>query len=385
MNIAVYLGHPSQYYFFKQPIKIWSKRGHRVQVVIRSKDILEDLLVHDDVHYVNILPEGRGRSSIAIFYALLKRIVRLYSQMHHFHPDILIGSDASLPIVARILKARCITTLEDDYDVVKSLAILTYPLTHVILTPFVCQVGRWEKKKVGYNGYMKLSALHPNRFSIDSQVITSIVGNDPYCLVRLSSLNAYHDKGIKGLSLEVVLKIISKSEQHGLKVWINSEKTLCPVLLPYQLCIHPSQLHQIIAGATLLISDSQSMSVEASVLGVPSIRYSDFAGKISVLEELEHTYQLTKGIPANSSELLLKHLEEWLSIDSLHDMFQLRKEKMLEDKMDVALFVAWFVEDYYVNHAMHDATKRFNLASQLSAQKSQKQLSAIYSLMPEQF
>ena len=368
MNIAVYLGHPSQYYFFKHPIKIWSKRGHRVQVVIRSKDILEDLLVHDDVHYVNILPEGRNRGSIAIFYALLKRVVRLYFQMRHFHPDILIGSDASLPIVARVLQARSITTLEDDFNVVKSLAMLTYPLTHVILTPFVCKVGRWEKKKVGYNGYMKLSALHPNRFSTDSQIITSTVGDDPYCLVRLSALNAYHDKGIHGLSLEVVHGIISRCEQHGLKVWINSETTLCAASLPYQLRIHPAQLHHILAGATLLISDSQSMSVEASVLGVPSIRYSDFAGKISVLEELEHTYKLTKGFPTNSTELLLKHLEEWLSIDSLHDMFLSRKEKMLEDKMDVALFVAWFVEEYHVTHIMHDATNRFKLANQSYAQ-----------------
>ena len=368
MNIAVYIGHPSQYYFFKHPIKIWTKRGHRVQVLIRSKDILEDLLIHDGVHYVNILPEGRNRGLIAIFYALLKRIVRLYFQMRHFHPDILIGSDASLPIVARILQARCVTTLEDDYDVVKSLAMLTYPLTHVILTPFVCQVGRWEKKKVGYNGYMKLSALHPKRFSIDSQVITSTVGDTPYCLVRLSALNAYHDKGVHGLSLEIVHRIISKCEEHGLKVWINSETTLCAASLPYQLRIHPAQLHHILAGATLLISDSQSMSVEASVLGVPSIRYSDFAGKISVLEELEHTYKLTKGFPTNSTELLLKHLEEWLSIDSLHDMFLSRKEKMLEDKMDVALFVAWFVEEYHVTHIMHDATNRFKLANQSYAQ-----------------
>ncbi len=368
MNIAVYLGHPSQYYFFKHPMKIWLKRGHRVQVVIRSKDILEDLLVHDDVHYVNILPEGRNRGSIAIFYALLKRIVRLYFRMRSFQPDILIGSDASLPIVARILQARSITTLEDDYKVVKSLALLTYPLTHVILTPFVCQVGRWEKKKVGYNGYMKLSALHPNRFCIDLQTIHATVGNDPYCLVRLSALNAYHDKGIHGLSLEVVHRIISKCEEHGLKVWINAETTLCAALLPYQLRIHPAQLHHILGGATLLISDSQSMSVEASVLGVPSIRYSDFAGKISVLEELEHTYQLTKGIPTNSVGLFLKHLEEWLSIDSLHEMFLSRKEKMLEDKVDVALFVAWFVEDYHMTHAIRNATNRFKLANQLAVQ-----------------
>ena len=37
----------------------------------------------------------------------------------------------------------------------------------------------------------------------------------------------------------------------------------------------------------MLVCDSQSMTVEAAILGIPSIRYSDFSGRIGVLEELE--------------------------------------------------------------------------------------------------
>ncbi len=55
-------------------------------------------------------------------------------------------------------------------------------------------------------------------------------------------------------------------------------------------------MHHVLSFASLLICDSQSMSVEAAMLGVPSLRYSSFSGRISVLEELEHQYGLTYGI-----------------------------------------------------------------------------------------
>lgn len=363
MNVAIYLSHPAQYHFFKNPIQSWMKKNHRVLILIRSKDVLADLLDFDEVPYINILPEGRNATSISIVYALIKRIIRLLIYLRPFKPDILIGSDASLPIVARLLRAKSITTIEDDYDVIKPLAMLTFPLTHVILTPNKCQVGKWDTKKIGYPGYMKLSALHPDRFLINHQIIHSFVGNTPYCLIRLSALNAYHDKGKHGLTTEIVNEIIFTCKNHGLNIWINSEKELPPSLKKYQLTFHPTYLHQILAGAKLLISDSQSMTVEASMLGIPSIRYSDFVGKISILEELEHTYHLTKGIPTDSPEKLIMLFQQWINDESLTERFIKLKEKMLLDQIDVANFVAWFVEDYFTNHTTSDAYHRFILAN----------------------
>jgi uncharacterized protein len=69
-------------------------------------------------------------------------------------------------------------------------------------------------------------------------------------------------------------------------------------------------MHHVLANASLLISDSQSMSVEAAMLGVPSLRFSSFAGKISVLEELEHKYKLTFGIDPSSPNKLLFKIED---------------------------------------------------------------------------
>jgi len=83
----------------------------------------------------------------------------------------------------------------------------------------------------------------------------------------------------------------------------------------------------------MLISDSQSMSMEAAMLGVPSIRFSDFAGRISVLEELEYKYKLTYGISTDHPEKLIEKLTELLNEPDLAGTFQFRRNKMLSDKL----------------------------------------------------
>lgn len=52
--------------------------------------------------------------------------------------------------------------------------------------------------------------------------------------------------------------------------------------------------------ASLYIGDSQTMSAEAGVLGVPFVRFNDFVGRIGYLRELEDVYELGYGIHASA-------------------------------------------------------------------------------------
>ena len=115
---------------------------------------------------------------------------------------------------------------------------------------------------------------------------------------------------------------------------------------PYLLNIRPTEIHNYLANAAMLICDSQSMSMEAAMLGIPSIRFSDFAGRISVLEELEHVYHLTYGIKTPEPQQLIEKIKELLSIPYLQDEFQRRRKKMLSEKIDVTSFIVWFIENY---------------------------------------
>lgn len=346
MRILVYLGHPAQYHFFKNAIRILKTDGHDVLILIKTKDILEQLLQEEGLEYRNIQIKNRKKTLIHILLACISRTYKVTKLAKRYKADILLGTDASVAQAAFLLKKKCITTLEDDYEVIKKLCKLTYPFTNTILVPKICDVGKWQNKKIGYEGYMKLAYLHPNRFNPEEKIKNHYIKEDKYVLIRLVQLTAHHDIGIKGLNDHLVRKIIQIVNSKGYKVYISSEVELDVELTPMQLKINPKDIHHVLSYASLLISDSQSMSVEAAMLGIPSIRFSDFSGKINVLEELENEYKLTFGVKTNEPEKLISLLEDTLSYPNMKDTFQERRETMLTNKIDVTTFLCWFIENY---------------------------------------
>jgi uncharacterized protein len=260
--------------------------------------------------------------------------------VRNMHYDLFVGTDPSLAHIGFIKKIPVLTVLEDDIQVIHKLARITYPLTSVILVPKECKTGKFEKKTIHYEGYMKLAYLHPNWFKKTEAVLKK-----PYYLIRRSKLDAYHDTKIAGLSFDLIIKIIDLLKKSG-SVYISSEGTIEHSLKSYELQVKANEIQQVLANANLLISDSQSMSAEAAMLGVPSIRFSDLAGKISVLEALEHKYGLTYGILTDSPDELFNKIKEFLSFKDLGNEFAKRRQCMLADKIDVTAFMVWFIENY---------------------------------------
>lgn len=346
MNITVYIGHPAQYHFFKNCLRILKERRHSIQILIKTKDIVETLLKEDGMEYENIQRNIRKNDKLSILSASLQRTYNVYKAARRFHADLLIGTDASIAQAGFLLGKPAITTLEDDVEIIKHLARLTYPFASSIVVPSVCRVGKWEKKKIPYSGYMKLAYLHPHYFIPDKEVVSHYGLAENYILIRLAQLTAHHDVGIKGLNIALVKGIIEIAERHHYTVYISSENSLDAALQKYSLQIRPTDIHQVMNFAALLISDSQSMSVEAAMLGVPSLRFSDFSGKISVLEELEQTYHLTLGIKTTAPDILLGETELLLSKPNLRDVYRQRRQHMLKDKIDVTAFLAWLIENY---------------------------------------
>lgn len=345
-KILFYFGHPAQYLFLKQTIKLLKENKHETIILIKSKDVLQDLLVANNEAFINIQENERGFHRTIIFLSFIRRVFMVFLYVLKKKPNLLIGTDPSIAIVGRILRKDRITILEDDYNVIKHLANICYPNTSVILCPEVCDVGRWKGKKIGYNGYMKLGYLHPNIFKYDIEKIEKYNLGVRYVLIRLARLTAHHDFGAVGINFNTLDNLIELFEGRKYSVIISSESSLNKNYAKYDCKIQPNDMHQVLAHASFLISDSQSMSVEAAMLGIPSIRVSSFAGKISVLEELEHNYFLTFGIyPDNNNELIQK-TKLLLSMPDLKEVFAKRRKKMLSDKIDVTAFMVWFIENY---------------------------------------
>ena len=56
MNILVQLSHPAHFHLYKNAVKNWQEHGKNVYVLIKTKDILEELLQNSKIPYYNILP-----------------------------------------------------------------------------------------------------------------------------------------------------------------------------------------------------------------------------------------------------------------------------------------------------------------------------------------
>jgi len=346
MKLLFYCGHPAQYLFFRESIRKLTANGHHSLILIKTKDVLEALVKNDGLEYINILPQERGKSKFAIALSLIRRNIKILPVVIKYKPDILIGGDPSISQLGWLLRKKRFTLTEDDYPVIKTLARLTFPFAQAIVTPGINDVGKWEYKKVGYNGYMKLAYLHPGIFEPDNTIVAKYNINTPYALIRIAKLTAHHDFGMGGICPELLDKIVDALEKKGMEVYISAESDIPKKYYYRKLKINPSDMHQLLAGASILISDSQSMSVEASMLGIPSIRYSGFAGKISVLEELEHEYKLTSGIPHGNEDDFIKKLDELINTPNLRQEFQARRQIMLSEKIDVTAFMVWFIENY---------------------------------------
>jgi uncharacterized protein len=346
MKILFYFGHPAQYLFLRATIKNLIENKHDVIILIKTKDVLEDILKRDHTNYINILPTERGFSKLSIIISLFKRIIKMFPIIVKTRPNLLVGGDASIAWLGKIMLINRIIVGEDDYDTIRALASITYPFTQTILCPEVCSVGKYVHKKVGYHGYMKLGYLHPSVFRSNDNVKKKYQLEDNYILFRLARLSAHHDFGIKNISETLLKRLIETAGKKSFTVHISSEGKLDDKFKKHQLIIDPSDMHSIMAEASLFVSNSQSMSVEAAVLGTPSIRVSDFAGKISVLEELEHKYGLTYGINPSDEHGLLEKFNALTDNTNLKETFQARKMRMLADKIDVTSFLTWFLSNY---------------------------------------
>jgi predicted glycosyltransferase len=151
---------------------------------------------------------------------------------------------------------------------------------------------------------------------------------------------------MKGLTDVLIQLLIDEGEKLGFKIFISFEGEFFNKFDKYKLSVRAKDMHHILAFASLLVSDSQSMSVEAAMLGTPSIRFSSFAGKISVLQELEDVYKLTFGIDPDKPNDLFRIYNELLRMEDLKEIFLARRERMLQQNINVTKFLVWFIENY---------------------------------------
>ena len=366
MKIIVQLGHPAHFHLYKNAAKQLIADGHKVYILIKTKDVLEDLMKDSKLPYYNILQVAHRKSKSGVVMDMLIRDWKIFWFCIRYQIDLLTGTSPEVAHIGWLQRRNAIVTTEDDDGAVPNFGKVIAPFVKCILTPEVCNMKKLEPKCVHYPSYHELAYLHPNHFAPNRELVEKygIDTSKPYFVMRFASLNAHHDSGIKGINREIAARLIEILKPHG-QIYITSERLLEPEFEPYRIKINPLDMHHVMAFASLYIGDSQTMAAEAGVLGTPFVRYNDFVGRIGYLDELEepqtkqyvdylhldHHYNLGVGIRASeegSKERLYATVERMVALtpEERTRIYGERREKMLSEKIDYAKFLTWFIENY---------------------------------------
>lgn len=338
MKIIIDIGHPKDVNVFKNVILALKNNGHDVKIVGRAKENIKKILEEFGFqcefgpHYKNIIGKAFG---------IVHNDLWLYNVARKYQPDIFISQGSPYSAHASRLLGKPHLAYIDTEIAVPAIKLML-PFTDKVYTSssFYTDLGPKQER---FNGYYELAYLHPKYFKPNPE-IKKKYGMDEYIILRLSALAAHHDLNATGLEFkteEELREYVSQLEKYA-KVKISSETTQWQTIRDRQLKNDPKDLHDLIFYSSLCIGEGATMASEAAILGVPSIYVSNT--QRGYLNELENKYGLAYTVQKREDGL--NKAVEILENESCRNEWLLKREKMLNEKIDIVDFMVRTVEAY---------------------------------------
>ncbi|NVO02094.1 MAG: hypothetical protein HXX09_05275 [Bacteroidetes bacterium] len=347
MRFLFYLVHPAKFQFHKVQINQLREKGHQVDIVINTKDILEDLVKEEGWVYTNIFPKSRKIKGVHVYIAavisIYKTVYRLWKFSRGKKYDLFIGDLTS--ILGLLKGVPSLYPTDDVLAAVPEQAIF-FKTVNYLIAPVITNVGKYEIKKIGYKGYKALAHLHPNHFKPDiTKLFNELQDGSSYFIIRCTGFMATHDLNKSGISDEVLFRLREILEPFG-RIYITSERKLPDELEKYRLNIRKNDMPHYLAFAQIFIGDSTTMSTEAAVLGTPSVEFDEYFYEIEQMIEIEEKYNLIHCFRTNQQNEFFIKIIDLLQIKNIKEEYSLYRKKLLEDTIDVSSFLIWLFENY---------------------------------------
>jgi len=339
MKILFDIGHPAHVHYFRNFNEIMKKNGHSTFFVARDKEVTIDLLKNYNIEFIC---RGKGAKSLLgkLLYLIRANLI-IFKTTLKFNPDIFMSFASPYAAhVAWIMRKPHISFTDTEHATLGKLAFV--PFTTNILTPTCFNIDLGNKQ-ICFNSYMELCYLHPNYFKPDKSVLNllSVKQNEKFIILRFVSWDASHDVGQHGLNLESKVKLVRELSK-SVKVFISSETILPVELEKYKINIPPEKMHDVLFYSSLFIGEGATMTSECAMLGTPAIYVNTL--NLGYINELESQFGLVYKF-GNSTGVLNK-ATELLKMSDLKNIYNLKRKKMLSEKIDGTAFLVWFIENY---------------------------------------
>ncbi len=356
MIIAFFINTPAQAHFMKNIIKTLESKDHKVLILAREYGETVNLLEHFNFNYF-IYTNVSNCSKYRKICNLPFSVFNSYNFLRKYKPDLLVGVGIDCVYTALLLNSKCIL-FNDSMPINESIYVkiqflLCKPFMDAIITPISVVTPASPKKSLGskhikINSYKELAYLHPKNFVQDDSIykLLGLDKDDEFVLLRFNAFDSVHDfGGVTGFSVDEKRELVNKLSKHA-KVFISSELVLPPDLRKYSLDIPKYRIHDVLNYAKLVVADTGTIVIESAVLGTPAIRFSSNAGSndLGIFIELSNKYGLI--YTYNDPKLAIKKANELIERPNLKKEWKSKKEVLLNDKIDLSLFMTWFIEEF---------------------------------------
>ena len=345
MNILIDIGHPGHVHLLHGVAEEMIARGHKVFYSVRDIPVAKRLMEHYRMSpWVDL--GGKKDSLTGKAQTVLHQDIQLLKFVQRNHINIGLSSGIVLSHVSKLTSMKAYV-FDDDDDAAEPLIVkYGHPLSDVVFTPDC--IRRKTKHAVYYAGTHELAYLHPKRFSPNPVVLqhAGIQEGERFFIMRFVALKGHHDVGQQGLTMDQKKALVALLKTHG-RVIITSERTIEPEFEQYRLPVPPEEIHSLMAYSAMFLGDSQTMTSEAAILGVPALKCNTFAGRLSVPNMLENKYGLCYAYQPQQFDEMYHHIEQLLAKDpeELRNEWHAKQQRMIDDMIDPTDFFVNYIEN----------------------------------------
>lgn len=347
MRILIDIGHPGHVHLLRGAAEELKRHGHTVYYSVREIPIAKRLMEHYGMTpWVDL--GGKRDSLLGKAWTVLHQDAKILHFVRRNHIDIGLSSGLVLSHVSKLSGMRSFV-FDDDDDEAEPLSVkFEHPLSDIVFTPDC--IHRKTPHAVYYAGTHELAYLHPNRFSPDPKVLehAGLHEGERFFIMRFVALKGHHDIGQAGLSIEQKRLLVDLLSQHG-RVIITSERAVEEEFEQYRLPVRPEEIHSLMAYSSMFLGDSQTMTSEAAILGVPALKCNTFAGRLSVPNELEQRYGLCYAYLPHHFDAMYAHVQQLLAKNpsELKEEWAAKRQRFLDEKIDVTGFFVDHIESHF--------------------------------------
>ncbi|MEI6821272.1 MAG: DUF354 domain-containing protein [Bacteroidota bacterium] len=337
MKVLIDIGHPGDFYLFKNLANELLHNGNQVLFTIREAENESDHAKHFGFSFKLIGKKGKGVfGKIKSVFTFTVQIIFVSLE---FKPTLFLSHGSLFAGIAAFIFRKPHIAMEDTGNMEQ--IRLSKPFSNVILSPDVLPIYL-GKKHIKFNGYHELCYLSPKYFKQDDSILADlgVSEKESFAIIRFTSWNATHDLGKRGLNNNEKIKLIEQVSSH-MKVFISAENELPANLEPLRIKIPVTKMHDALYFARIYIGEGATMAAEAGILGTPSIYISPIEISYNIDQEKYGT--VYNFLNYNAA----KYKIEELILDNNSKLnSRLWCQKITKDKIDVNSFYYWFVENW---------------------------------------